>query len=174
MTRGRRLRRRWRFDLHRSAISHMTRKISPEKDHEYEELSAFLDMYVTHFLKIDSANPVHPTNVGRSIVASVGKSKALTGLRQAINDTLDDLKDIPPELVIQLDTALRASGIVTLTELRRRYSRQYRGILKRMKIRNETEYYLVKAVLEDVESPVTKSDKSALGEMLLVFEQESS
>lgn len=43
-----------------------------------------------------------------------------------------------------------------------------------MKIRNETEYYLVKAVLEDVESPVTKSDKSALGEMLLVFEQESS
>ncbi len=105
----------------------MAGRISDEKVREYAELNAFLHMYATHFMKIDPASPVHPTNVGKQIVAAVGLSKALVGLRQAINDSLEGLQDLAPEQVEQLDMSLRQSGIITLTELRRRHSREVRG-----------------------------------------------
>jgi hypothetical protein len=69
----------------------MTYAMSAEREREYADLSAFLDMYATHFRKIDPTDPRHPTNAGLRIFAAVGKSKALVGLRQAINDSLEGL-----------------------------------------------------------------------------------
>jgi hypothetical protein len=149
----------------------MARQISVEKEREYAELNAFLDMYATHFMKIDPADPVHPTNVGRRMVAAIGKSKALVGLRQAVNDAVEDLQDLNHKQVEILDSALRQAGIVTLTELRRRHSRKYKAILKRGSVRNETEYYMVKAVLDDCSESLASEEMEQLGSILLAFEQ---
>ena len=78
--------------------------MSAEREREYADLGAFLDMYATHFRKIDPADPRHPTNAGTRIAAAVGKSKALVGLRQAINDTREDLQVLTPEQVSKLDS----------------------------------------------------------------------
>ena len=149
----------------------MARPVSQEREREYAELNAFLDMYATHFMKIDPASPTHPTNAGKRIVAAVGKSKALIGLRQAINDSLEALQDLTPEQVAQLDRALRQSGIITLTELRRRHSRKYKAIFKRGVIRNEMEYYMVKAVLDGCAVSLSDTELTHLGSMLMTFEQ---
>src|SRR5690606_2666867 len=119
----------------------MASRISKEHELEHAELSACLDMYATHILKIDPNDPAHPTNAGKQIVAAVGMAKALVGLRQAITDSLEALEGLPLQTVTQLDQALRQAGIVTLTELRRRHSRKYKAILKRGHIRDEMEYY---------------------------------
>jgi hypothetical protein len=148
----------------------MARRTSGEIVREYQELNAFVDMYATHFRKIDPGSESHPTNVGKRIVAAVGISKALAGLRQAVNDCLEGLQDLTPMEVQQLDTALREVGIVTLTELRRRHSRKYKAVLKRGAVRDETEYYMVKAVLDERTDALSATELATLGGMLLAYE----
>ena len=149
----------------------MARQVSPATEREYARLNAFLDLYATHVMKIDPADPAHPTNTGQRIVAAVGKSKALVGLRQAVNDCLEGMHDLGNAQNAQLDAMLRQSGVVTLTELLRTHSRRYQAILKRGRVRNETEYYMVKAVLDDGIAGLAEAEKVRLGSMLLAFEQ---
>jgi hypothetical protein len=67
--------------------------------------------------------------------------------------------------VQELDSELRNRGIVTLSELRRRYSKNYANVMKRRKIRSETEYYLLRNVLFD---PTEKTpEERALLEKLI-------
>jgi hypothetical protein len=100
--------------------------MSAEREREYEELQAFLDFIATHVFGIDPANPTHPTNVGRKIAAEFGKSMALRGLRQAINDVLEVLADKPSDVISSLDIALEERQIITLSEVRHRYRRSGR------------------------------------------------
>ena len=48
-----------------------------------------------------------------------------------------------------MDSELRSRGLITLAELRRRYSKDYKKIITRGRIKNETEYYLLRNVLDD-------------------------
>ncbi len=151
----------------------MPRQMSPEREREYNQLHAFLDFVSTHVFRIDPSNPVHPTNAGKRIVAEYGKSKALEGLKQAINDTVEDLGDKPAEFLSTLDAALRESQIITFSEVRRRYAASYRRIMKRGYIETETEYYLVKGVVVDVSSLVSDSERCSLEAMLTRYESEA-
>ena len=148
----------------------MAKRTSDEVTREYVELNAFVDMYATHFLRIDPLSENHPTNVGKQIVAAVGISKALVGLRQAVNDCLEGLQGLTPAEVQQLDAALRQAGIATLTELRRRHSRHYKAVLKRGAVRSETEHYMVKAVLDERTDALSATELATLDGMLLVYE----
>jgi hypothetical protein len=51
--------------------------------------------------------------------------------------------------VERLDSQLRGRGLITLSELRRRYSKNYTRIIRRGRIKNEVEYYLIRNVIED-------------------------
>ena len=99
-------------------------------------------------------------------MAEYGRSKALDGLKQAVNDTVEELSDKPLEYVQRLDAQLRKHGILTFSEIRRRYASSYRRILKRGKIKTETEYYLVAGVLADSSSLVTDGERAFLERMV--------
>jgi hypothetical protein len=83
---------------------------------------------------------------------------AFNGLRQAINDCVEMSFHFDHGEVRKLDSELRSRGIVTLSELRRRYSKGYAKITKRGQIKNETEYHLIRNVLDD---PPRRPPKSA-------------
>jgi hypothetical protein len=53
---------------------------------------------------------------------------ALDGLRQTINDCVEMSLHFDQTEVEKLDSRLRRRGIVTLSELRRRYSKSYAQI----------------------------------------------
>jgi hypothetical protein len=144
--------------------------MSPERAKEYDELHAFLDFYATHVSGIDPTNPIHPTVVGKRIVAEYGRSKALDGLRQAVNDTVEDLSGQPLEYVQRLDAALHTAGIVTFSEVRRRYASSYKRILKRSKIKNETEYYLIAGVLADSSALASDEERTLLSQLVAQYE----
>lgn len=149
----------------------MPRHMSPEREQEYAELHAFLDFYSTHVSGIDPASLIHPTNVGRRIVTELGRSKALEGLKQAVNDTVEELSGQPIEYIQRLDAALREKGIITFSEILRRYASSYRRILKRGKIKNETEYYLIAGVLADLSSLATHEERVLLDNLVAQYEQ---
>ena len=148
----------------------MTRPLSHEREREYAELHAYIDAYATHVMRIDPANPSHPTNVGKQILANYGKSKALDGLRQAANDTVEQLKGRDLAYVKRMDQLLAKHGTLTFTEICRRYGSSYRRILKRGKIKTETEYYLVAGVLADAASRSSAAERKRLQRMVHEYE----
>jgi hypothetical protein len=130
-----------------------------------------LDWYSTNVSGIDPANPIHPTNVGKRIVAEYGKSKALDGLKQAVNDTVEELVDQPPKYIEKLDASLREAGLLTFSEVRRRYASSYKRILNRGSIRDDTEYYLIAGVLADFTTSADHDERATLGRLVSEYER---
>ena len=97
---------------------------------------------------------------------------AFAGLRQAIHDCVEMSFRFDQAEVEKLDSELRERGIVTLSEIRRLYSKGYAKILKRGQIKDETEYYLMCNVLHD---PTAKpSEELELLEKLISTYENSS
>ena len=149
----------------------MPRQMSPEREREFGELHAYLDFYATNVKGIDPANPIHPTNVGKRIVAEYGRSKALDGLKQAAHDTVESLSGAPFEYIQRLDTALRDLRIITFSEVRRRYAASYKRILKRGKIGSETEYYVIVGVLADSSSLADSQERLILAQLVADYDK---
>jgi hypothetical protein len=72
--------------------------------------------------------------------------------------------------VAKFDSELRLNDIPSLSELRRRYSRVYARVLKRDRIEDETEYFLLRNVLFD---PVEKAEGESeqLERLIAAFEK---
>ena len=148
----------------------MPRPLSPEREKEYGDLRAFLDFYFKHLLKNAPVGGLDLATEARKIADQFGKSKGLEGLRQAVGDVLEEFRDLTPDSVKMVDEALRAVGLITLSELRRKYDAAYRKILKRRSIKSETEYYLVNGLLVDQTSEVSPSERTLLQEMVEAYE----
>ena len=143
---------------------------SSSADRESAELLAFLGFYLENIKASGLGGRASFLKAFDEISKAHGKSKALQGLRQAANDVLQDLGDIEPDLLSTIDLAARSAGVVTLSEIRRRYSRTYKSILRRGSLRNETEYFLVKGVVDDSLHGGGEAELDRLQSMLSAFE----
>ena len=148
----------------------MSKPLSPDREREFQELLAFVDFYMTYVHRIDRSSEVHVSSVCENIVHAHGKSKALEGLRQATNDIIEDLSSRPSGGIEALDDALRLAGIVTASEVRRRYASLYKRIVKRGTIRNDTEYYLVHGIVIDLGNATPDNDRAMLQQLLDSYE----
>lgn len=140
-----------------------------ESESEYAKMKAFLSFYAERYLNTEGL-PLDKKPIA-SLEALEKKSMkmAFNGLRQAINDCVEMSLHFDHEEVEKLDAQLRSRGIITLSELRRRYSKSYAKILKRRRIKNETEYYLLRNVLYD---PTEKApeERKLLEELISDYE----
>ena len=59
----------------------MTRAMSPEREKEYEELSAYVNFFATAVWGVSPSDPSHPSNA--AIAERFGRTQALQGARQA-------------------------------------------------------------------------------------------
>jgi predicted ATPase len=116
---------------------------------EYAKMKDFLSFYAERYLKAEGLPPDKQPIASLEALEKKSMKMAFNGLRQAINDCVEMSLHFDHEEVEKLDSQLRSRGIVTLSELRRRYSKSYAKIIKRRRIKNETEYYLVRNVLYD-------------------------
>ena len=94
---------------------------------------------------------------------------AFNGLRQAINDCVEMSLHFDHMEVEKLDSQLGSRGIITLSELRRRYSKNYAKIMRRGRITSETEYYLVRNVLYDPTEKASE-ERKLLEELISNYE----
>jgi hypothetical protein len=147
--------------------------MTPERESEYNELLGYVGLFATAVRQIDPASAIHPANVINGIVQQFGKSKALVGLRQAANDTVEETSNWNSEAKAVVDEAFRAAGVVTLSEITRRYSATYKRIMKRGFIKNETEYHVVNAILVDQGSAISDDERTCLQTLTEAFEQKA-
>jgi hypothetical protein len=153
------------------AILHMPRKMSEAREAEFAELGAFLNLYAIEVKGISPNDPIHPSNVLKGLVTRFGKSKALEGLRQVIGDVIEETQRLSTTKVAELDNLCRTRNVATLSHLRTRYWSKYASIVKRGAIRNDTEYYLVVGVLNDLSSPISDTQRSTLRKFANSYEQ---
>jgi hypothetical protein len=136
-----------------------------EAEPEYEKMKEFLSFYAERYLQVSGLPPEKQPIASLETLEKKSMRMAFNGLRQTINDCVEMSFRFDHAEVEKLDSELRSRGIVTLSELRRRYSRDYAKIVKRGQIKSETEYYLVRNVLDD---PTEKApEERALLEKLL-------
>jgi hypothetical protein len=142
-----------------------------DAEREFDELLAFLCFTSAKFWGFGPEHELNPARVSQAAVEKFGKAKVLVGLRQAVHGHLEDFQDFSPEQVAELDQELRAQGIVSLTELRWRHSRQYAEVRDRGSIENESEYYLVKGILEEVGPMLWDEEREILDAMTRRYER---
>ncbi len=155
--------------MHQGVI--VARKMSPEREQEFDELSKFLEYYCTEYERIDRNDDIHPSNVLVKIVEKYGRSQALQGLKQAIHDTIEDSLDFKPEKLKSMDQDLFEKGIISISALRLRYWKKYKKIIEHHNIKNETEYYLIVGVLNDLSIPIKAQERKVLTELVGSYEQ---
>ena len=151
----------------------MAKSVSSEKQREYDELKRFFTHWETHLtpyrvFKLD--HPHSPLNMLAGFERDIGISRALTGLKQAVNDILEGCEDLTPEAIARADASLARVGAPTLSQLWQRRSRQYKAIVRRGKLRNDTEFYLVSSTLSDTASGVSGQEREMLGNMVASYE----
>lgn len=78
----------------------------------------------------------------------ISRTNAARGLAITITDLIEMSMDWPIDRVAEVDLQFSSSGLITLSELRRRYSRSYKKIVKRGRIKSLEEYYLIKNMVE--------------------------
>lgn len=154
-----------------TALSLMPRPLSIEREREFGELYAFVEFYMMHVSKVEAPPDLSMASVCADIVRRFGKSKALTGLRQAANDIVEDLSGRPAEGIAALDAALSERGILTVSEVRRRYSTVFERIVKRGAIRDETEYHLITGLVVDQTSDIEVDRRASLQRLLDAYDR---
>ena len=145
----------------------MPKPLSSQAAAECEELNAFLRFYGVVYKGADLALF---EKITAEIDAKFGPNKALVGLRQAVNDIIEDLAVANDEAVATLNQALSERGLVSFSELRRRYSSQYKRLLKRGIIKNDTEFYIASGVATDLASRVPEEERARLQRMIEAYE----
>jgi hypothetical protein len=76
----------------------------------------------------------------------------------------------PLKKIEDMDAACLANDVVTISELRRRFSKDYAAILRAGKIRRETDYYLIQGLLVDQAAEISNEDRDRLDELVQVYE----
>lgn len=129
-------------------------------EEDYQALKVFLDKHFEWYARKYPTTPsVTPSQFLEKIEAT-SRANARKGLQMALNDIAEDTMDWTPEQVAAADAKFTAVGTFTLSEVRRRYSKKYLQILKRGVIHSETEYYLIKGVIDGggIEPGVTEDE----------------
>jgi hypothetical protein len=138
-------------------------------DSEYATMKAFLSFYTDRYSNLEDLPQEKRPIACLEILEKMGMTTAIRGLRQAINDCVEESFHFDHKEVEKLDSELRGRGIVTLSELRRRYSKAYAKIKKRARIKNDTEYYLIRNVLDDP-TEKTADERVLLEKMVFDYE----
>lgn len=136
---------------------------------QYADLKKFFIAWRDEFPPHSMLPPEHHPVAALNAMEQRSRSRALVGLGMAINDIIEESWKLSPDRVAQIDTKFRANGILQLSELRRRYSRQFRRILKRGKIANDIEYYLVQGILASFTADASEDERRRLEGFLTAY-----
>ncbi len=143
-------------------------KLSPV---DYAQLKMFLRAFTARFMPSGDLTPaLRPLALLESMETSA-PAQASAALRMAVNDCVEMSSHWSAKKVAALDAELGAEGTLTLSQVRQRYASKYAAVLRRGKIKNEIEYYLVHGILVDQAVQLADEERSKLELMVTEYEQ---
>jgi len=140
---------------------------------DYEKLKQFVNLFYEWHMKLPSSKPESHPLVALTRLEETSPTKARIGLEMAANDIIERSVDWSPEQVNRIDTQLAEEGALMLSEVRSKYSKRQQRVLKRGTILNETEYFLIKGILDGMSCDDTTGYRK-MESMLTEFESKAS
>jgi hypothetical protein len=139
------------------------------KADEFEILRAWSAIFMEQVRMIPPSLPPesHPIAVLDAMARS-SPARARQGLAMMIGDLMELTVDFPQEEIARLDAILGEAQLPTLSNIRVRFMKRIKSIVRRGLIRSEAEYYLVRNAVEGV-NEVGEQDR--LWAMLVAYEQ---
>jgi hypothetical protein len=99
------------------------------------------------------------------------KSQAFSGLKQAIQDTLHDMYEVSIAELKEIDELLKKERLPPLSEVRNTLWNEIPKIMKRGKIKNDTEFYLIKEKAIDLGSKdFSERERESLNRLIEEYE----
>lgn len=122
--------------------------------------------------------PVMPESARQSFLDQIKsppdgftRSQMRSGFKQAINDTLSDIWGYAPASDRKkMDATLAAKGLPSIFAMELALKKKHKRILKRGSIKTDEEFYIVKNILDDLESDVTPEERAELEKLSGRFE----
>jgi hypothetical protein len=156
--------------MHNLTFERMSKQLSTE----YIELKTFLLAFFERFMPNNlpqESQPLLALAASLEAMEQTAPTRAFAGLRMAVNDCIEMSSHWPAQKVSALDSELMSLHIVTLSQVRHRYSAKYASLLKRGRIKNEVEYYLLQGVLVDQALELAVNERKQLEAMVVAYEQ---
>lgn len=140
---------------------------------EYKKLkdSVFVLFALVEPKLLDVPENVQPMNVLKTLEVESPR-KAQAGLKMFANDIIEMSSHFSQERIAQIDQELLAKGLVSLSELRYRFSKRLIALLKRGEIRNEIEYYMCKGIADN--AVLSSEDSEIVERMLASYERNAN
>lgn len=147
----------------------MTKPMDAAAAQEFRELKSFLYAFMD---LAEGRSQVELSQLAAEMdeMERRAPKRALAGLRMAVNDCMEMSSHWPVDKIRLMDAGLRSVGVLTLSEVRRRFSKKVSAILSRDRIRSEVEYYIVAGLLADLSSEVSGDERSRLEAMAARYE----
>jgi hypothetical protein len=133
-------------------------------------------LFVTYVEEVLQQGPVSALSALEALdrMESESASKARKGLDMALNDIVEATEKWPYQAVAEFDRTLQSKGGTTLSEMRVRRSRAYKALVRKGRIDRESDYYLVKGVLEGASDSLAPELLIILRSMLVQYESKVS
>ena len=149
----------------------MSFKINKDNYETYKKvLDVFWQLQLRHSNKDIQSTMMEnsPINVLTRWESEIPKSKLYSGLKQALGDIRE--LEYCPKLLAELNADLIADNLPNVYTLLRQISDSVNKVIKRQKIRNIDEYYIIKDVLDDTVSEISDDERILLESALNNFE----
>ncbi|UPG96612.1 hypothetical protein [Luteibacter aegosomatissinici] len=134
----------------------------------YESLKLFFRIYVDTELDLGGLPDEHRPMYVLAEMEKKAPARAREGLRIALGDVMEDLEHASPDQLARLSVRLAAEGAPSIAAVRAMMSKKVAAVLKRGVIANETEFYLLRNVLEAPGIP--DDERGKIADMLDQFE----
>jgi hypothetical protein len=137
---------------------------------EYNELKVFLKAFTVRFMPNNLPPALQPLAMLETM-EKTAPARASAGLRMAINDCIEMSSHWPTPKVAALDAELKSQRVLTLSQVRRRYSAAYATLIKRGRIKNDVEYHLVQGILADQALAIDTGERQQLETLAAAYEK---
>jgi hypothetical protein len=155
-----------------SRSSRLTRLPNPKRQGEIAETKLVCLTLLDFYSSVENGLTVETATSFKDFVHLTADKGNLTGLRMLKNDLVAMLEAVPGRHRSGLDLLLRERAGYTLNDLLASQLARIRKIAERGKIRNDTEYYLVREHVEMIwDDPEAASEYAVLLTMLNTYEE---
>lgn len=114
-----------------------------------------------------------PVDITKKWENKIPKSQLYSGLRQALADSVVILND-SPALAADVDADLIANNLPNVRTLKGLVSDSVNKVIKRQKIKNIDEYYIIKEMIDDTVSDISHENRNLLTKLLGDFERQTT
>jgi hypothetical protein len=133
----------------------------------YEQFRAWFARLVPETLPAGLLPPENDPVSCLDQLASRSPAKARSGLAMAVGDVIETTDSWSASKVADIDSRLGRDGLPTLTEMRLRFSKVIRRVIKRGAVKTDVEYYALRNAAE-------LTDEAALWELIAAYEARAS